>query len=519
MYKEWDYTRKSYIKWLSKTSLRKEFAKKIKFDDFSLWWISNLNNKDNRNNTKWYINLNNKLNSKINNQESDLSYFKLSFILFKKFISAIFSNIIIRLVLSDNFHINIKKNKHCFYTLVNNFVDYKKNYLDRQYGLTSIKKKIEKSYIIEVPQGFFLLKDIFQIKKKIQKTCVEYLILNSKYDIKDILNVYSKTFMLLLKTLKILRKSNFFIIEKKDCRMILEKQLISSFFGNIQDQLLKGLALEKSLKIIKPKNFITYFCFYPEARMQYYFAKKSKVKNIINVNHAIYTKQNIYWNFYKKEFSSNQSNFFSPKPDIFICKGKKEYRELKKIFKTQKFYFSGDLKSDIRNFFIKKMPKQKINRENKVITVLLGETDYQGITKILNECKLNQYTIYIQPFPFMKQKQIDYLKKNLIHKFKVVNMVTKNDLFKISDFILFGETQLGTELAIKNYNVIRIYEKNFIPQYDLNDEFPYACDGNKLQNLLKEKKHKFRANLLEKDYFFKYDFKASDRFQIILDKL
>ena len=81
------------------------------------------------------------------------------------------------------------------------------------------------------------------------------------------------------------------------------------------------------------------------------------------------------------------------------------------------------------------MPKQKINRENKVITVLLGETDYQGITKILNECKLNQYTIYIQPFPFMKQKQIDYLKKNLIHKFNVVNMVSKNDLFKISDFI------------------------------------------------------------------------------------
>ncbi len=519
MYKEWDYTRKSYVKWLSKTSLRKEFAREIKFHDLSLWWISNLHNKDNRRDTKWYVRLNNKLNGKVNNQENNLSYLKLSLILLKKFISAIISNILIRLILKDHFNIDIKKKKDCFYTLINNFVAHRNEYLDRQYGLTSLNKKAEKAYIIELPQGFFLLKNIFQIKKKLNKTCVEFLILNSKYDIKDIISIYFKTFSLLLKTLKILQKSNFFIIKKKDCRKILQEQLISSFFGNIQDQLLKGLALKKCLNIIKPKNFITYFCFYPEARMQYYFAKKSEIKNIINVNHAIYTKQNIFWNFSKKEFSSNQSTFFSPKPDIFICKGKKEYRELKKFFKNQKFYFTGCLKSDIRNFVLKKKPKQKIKSRNKVITVLTGETDYKGIAKILNECKLNQYIIYVEPHPHMKKKTIDYFNKHLIHKFKLINTMTKNELFKISEYILFGDTQLGTELAIKSYNVIRMYEKSFIPQYDINDEFPYACDGVKLQNLLKAKKHKFKANLLEKDYFYKYDFKASDRFQIILDKL
>ncbi len=517
MFKEWDHTRKSYVEWLSRTSLRKEFDKRVKYNDLSIWWISNLVNKDNRNNATWYLRLNEKLNSKINNQVNDLNYIKLSIVLFKKFISAVFSNILIRMFLKNNFY--IKKKRDCFYTLVNNFVGHKKIYLDRQYGTTSLKKRVEKSYIVEVPQGLTLVKNIFQIKKKLKKSCVEYLVLNSKYNIKDIFHVYLKSLSLLFQTFQILNKSNFFVINKKDCRDILEKKLISSFFGDIQDQILKGLALEKSLKIIKPKNFITNFCFYPEARSQYYFARRSKVKNIINVNHAIYSKQNIFWNFSKKDFSLNNSNSSSPKPDIFICKGKKECGELKKFFKNQKFFYTGCLKTDIRDFVIEKFSKQKIRKKNKVITILTGETDFQGISKVLSECDLNQYIIYIEPHPHVKKKTINYFEKNFKYKFRLIDKMSKNKLFKISDYILFGETQLGIELAIKNYNVIRIYEKSFIPQYDINNEFPYACDGNNLQKLLKRKKHKFKANLLEKNYFYKYDYKASNRFQIILDKL
>ena len=89
----------------------------------------------------------------------------------------------------------------------------------------------------------------------------------------------------------------------------------------------------------------------------------------------------------------------------------------------------------------------------------------------------------------------------------------------MSNFILFGDTQLGTELAIKGYNVIRIYEKEFIPQYELSKNFSYACDKKKLELLLKKKKVVKNKKLLEKEYFFKYDFKASKRFQKILDKL
>ena len=487
MLKNWDFTRKSYISWLSNTLLRKQFFKHIKFDDLSLWWVTNLMNKDNRNNIIWYSRLNKKLNNEKDTKIYKINYLKFFVIFIKKFISTILSNILIRLFLTDR--VKFSDNKDCFYALAGNLSVYKNKYLDRQYGLTSTKKINEKCYIVEVPLGILLLKNIFQIKNKLKSTYVEYLILNSKYKITDIIFVYYKTLVLLIKTIKILKKRNYFIVANRDCRKILEPELIFSYCGIIQDQLLKGIALKKCLEIIKPKNFITYFCFYPEARSQYYFARSSKVKNIININHAIYTKQNIFWNFSRNEFSPNDSIKFSPKPDIFICKGNQDYKELKKLFKTSKLYHVGCLKTDIRNFVIKSYSKTKSKKGKKIITILTGETDYKSIIKVLNQCNLKNYIIYIEPHPLMKNKTITYFKNKFIYDFKLGNKIPREKLFKSSDFILFGDTQLGTELAIKNYDVIRIYEKSFIPQYDINNKFPFACDGRKLQKLLKKKKN------------------------------
>ena len=47
--KSWDNTRKSYVNWLSKSDLRKEFSEKIKFEELSFWWLTSLLNKDNNN--------------------------------------------------------------------------------------------------------------------------------------------------------------------------------------------------------------------------------------------------------------------------------------------------------------------------------------------------------------------------------------------------------------------------------------------------------------------------------------
>ena len=58
---------------------------------------------------------------------------------------------------------------------------------------------------------------------------------------------------------------------------------------------------------------------------------------------------------------------------------------------------------------------------------------------------------------------------------------------------------MGTELAIKNYDVIRIYEKSFIPQYDINNKFPFACDGENFE--IVKKKTEFKTKSLEEIIF------------------
>ena len=59
--------------------------------------------------------------------------------------------------------------------------------------------------------------------------------------------------------------------------------------------MLRGKALERSLNYVSVKNFINCFDFHPQARSFYYFAKKSKVNNVININHANYSENNIFW--------------------------------------------------------------------------------------------------------------------------------------------------------------------------------------------------------------------------------
>ena len=155
MLKEWDYTRKSYIDWLSKTKLRREFTTNIKFGNLSLWWISELMNKDNRNNNKWYFELHKKLNQKKKFSPVNLNYLKLFFYCSKKIISSIFSNILIRLFLKNKLKINSSKreNKDCFYSLINNFVKFKGTYVDRQYGSVSLVKKKRKILSIRTSAG------------------------------------------------------------------------------------------------------------------------------------------------------------------------------------------------------------------------------------------------------------------------------------------------------------------------------------------------------------------------------
>ena len=85
--KTWDKTKSLYSNWLIRTDLKNQFFKKIKFENLSLWWVSNLVERDNINNSNnWYSNLNRKLNG------FDIAVHSNYFLflkLIKKFISSI----------------------------------------------------------------------------------------------------------------------------------------------------------------------------------------------------------------------------------------------------------------------------------------------------------------------------------------------------------------------------------------------------------------------------------------------
>ena len=46
----WKETQKKYSNWLSKCDLKKRVCSEIKLNDLSIWWLTNLVNRDNVNN-------------------------------------------------------------------------------------------------------------------------------------------------------------------------------------------------------------------------------------------------------------------------------------------------------------------------------------------------------------------------------------------------------------------------------------------------------------------------------------
>ena len=137
----WENTRKIYIEWLQKNNLRIEFSKKIKLENLSLWWLTDLINKDNINEQIWFENLNKKISGITIKKESNYKYYFLLFLkLFKKLLVKIILTIFIKIFFRDKIN-GTYKNSNCFYGLLSNFVEFKGAYIDRQYGLCPFKKK------------------------------------------------------------------------------------------------------------------------------------------------------------------------------------------------------------------------------------------------------------------------------------------------------------------------------------------------------------------------------------------
>ena len=107
-----------------------------------------------------------------------------------------------------------------------------------------MREKKKQIYFIEFFGDLSSIKNFGSIKKKLNKIPFEYCISEKFVTLKEIIKVYYYTFKQLRILIKTLNKKKFFIIKGNDCEIILKKKLLFSFFGPIQDQLIRGLCLK-----------------------------------------------------------------------------------------------------------------------------------------------------------------------------------------------------------------------------------------------------------------------------------
>ena len=123
--------------------MRYVFSKKFHFENLSLWWISKLVEKDNVNETEWFIKLHYIFcGKKVDIKKSNFLYLYLVIRLIKKFTIKIIFTIFIKILFKEkNKNTNMKKD--CFYSLFSNLIEFKNYTIDRQYGTHSLKKEIK----------------------------------------------------------------------------------------------------------------------------------------------------------------------------------------------------------------------------------------------------------------------------------------------------------------------------------------------------------------------------------------
>ena len=261
----WEETQKKYSHWLSNCVLKKKVCSEIKFYELSLWWLTNLVNRDNVNSQNWYKDLNKILNNKKIEGKYNFSYAKFFFVFFKNLILKLLFTLFIKIFLKmkNNAFYNVK---NCYHSFLVNLTLVKGNYVDRQYGLTHFRAKKKAVYFIHLYEDKNLIINLFEIKRKLKNLKLKYQILNAEIKIFEIFKIYYLVFKYFLRILKFIENKKYFLIGKKDCQKVLKFQFLMSFAGSIQDQLLTGCSLKNNLEKNKFDNFISYMEFYPGAR-------------------------------------------------------------------------------------------------------------------------------------------------------------------------------------------------------------------------------------------------------------
>ena len=88
-----------------------------------------------------------------------------------------------------------------------------------------LKKTENNCYLTDLQPSSKLILDYFAIKKKkLSLLPVKNFILHKNISFSEIFTIYTKTFFLLYKTLKILNKKNYFIIRKRIAQIYLNQK-------------------------------------------------------------------------------------------------------------------------------------------------------------------------------------------------------------------------------------------------------------------------------------------------------
>jgi len=527
----WNKTKDAYLDWLSKTELRKIFNKKLKINNFSVWWATKLVDKNIMTNNFWYY----QLNSVLNNEKPIINknyflYISLTLKLFKKLFISIIYTILINILYGKKNTNTLSNKLFCFHSNYINIVPFKKTYIDRQYGLATTKNKIKSCYLIKFENAFNTIFDCLNRRKELSKISIDYFILNKYISLKDILKIYFQTFFLLVKLLFILRKKNYFIIKNKDCSFILQPLLINSFFGSTQDSLIQGIAIKNFFGKENYKNFITYGEFFSGFRSAYYFVKKNlHSPKVVSINHGIFSENNLSYALRKDEFNKDDNNsFYSPKPDIFLTQGFKYLRALKKILPYKKVHPIGSFKYEMADYtfnkpFIKKkvnLLKKKLNKKY-VVAICTAINDETNIINFLNKCSLENCLIILCPHPYFVKTSSLIFKNNFKYKFEVMRELSTREITSSADCIITGMSSVGLEFLIKNLNVLKVIDDRSVPLQELNDGIPIAKNYKDFNKYLKRKPYLSKSSLekIKKNFFYKFDNKTNLRFWKILNRI
>jgi len=525
-------TKKYYLEWLEKTELRSIFSNNMTFDNFSIWWITKLIDKDNILDNNWYL----KLNGILNNQkveQGNKNIFPniiLIFKLIKKFFAIIIFATLVKIFFHDKYNNKIKKN-NCFHSQFRHIVKMGKIYSDHQYSYAPLKNKIRNFFLIDLRNNDFkIFFNLFKNKNKLSQIPLDYCILNKHIFYRDIIKIYFTIFILYFRLVFILRKKNYFFINNKDCSSVLKPFLLESFFGDIQDSLINATAVKNLFKEKKIDNFITYGEFFSGFRSVYRFVKlSSEHTKIISISHGIYSENNLFFSLNKKEFSkANDSLYYSPKPDIFLPQGIKHSKILKKTFPYKKVYPIGSFKFDLADYnfnkleIVKKLNKyKKKHNKKKIIVICTALNDERNIINFLNKCDLSDFFIVLSPHPyFIKESTLEF-NNNFKYKFKVFNDLSTRKVISAADLVITGYTSVGFEVLLRKGKVLKVSDSSSLDFSDQHDKIPLINNAKDFQKYLKRKNFvsSLKLKKVERDFFYKFDNKTHLRFWKIVNQL